>query len=90
MSPYQYTNMAIKRRFTDLRDMILRTLSTGKKTVNQISSDSGINWRTVDNHLIYLIGKGLVRTVFSSPYVKIFELSEDGQGYVKHLEEEKA
>ena len=81
--------MATKRTFSDIRDLILKTLSSGKKTVNQISGDSGINWRTVDNHIIHLIGKGLVSTVFSSPYVKIFELTEDGQEYAKHLEEEK-
>ena len=78
--------MATKRTFTDIRDLILRTIGERKKTVNQISAEGGINWRTVDNHLIYLLGKGLVRTVFSSPYVKIFELSEDGKEYLKHLE----
>jgi predicted transcriptional regulator len=62
-------------------------LSAGRKTVNQIATDSGINWRTVDNHIVYLIGKGLVRTVFSSPYVKIFEITEEGMEYVRHLEE---
>ena len=79
--------MATKRRFSDIRDLILKTIGEGKKTVNQISTESGINWRTVDNHLIYLVGKGLVRTVFSSPYVKIYELTEDGKEYLKHMEE---
>ena len=79
--------MATKRRFDELRDLLLKTFGNDKKTVNQLASESGINWRTVDNHLIHLVGKGLVKTVFSSPYVKIYELTEDGQEYVKHIEE---
>ncbi len=77
--------MAVKRRFSDLRDLILKNLDTGKKTVNQLSSDSGINWKTVDNHLIYLVGKGMVEVVFSSPYVKIFELTEQGMEYLEQI-----
>lgn len=78
--------MATKRTFSDLRDIILMTLSPGKKTVNQIANESGINWRTVDNHMVYLVGKGLAKTVFSSPYVKIFEITEEGKEYARHLE----
>jgi predicted ArsR family transcriptional regulator len=77
--------MATKRKFSDLRDLILTNLDDGKKTVNQISSETGINWKTVDNHLIYLVGTGMVQVVFSSPYVKIFELTEHGKEYVEHL-----
>ena len=77
--------MATKRKFIDLRDSILKDLEPGKKTVNQISSETGINWKTVDNHLIYLVGKGMAQVVFSSPYVKIFEITEQGKEYVNHL-----
>jgi predicted transcriptional regulator len=76
--------MATKRRFNELRDIILANLNTGRKTVNQISSETGINWKTVDNHLIYLVGKGMAQIVFSSPYVKIFELTEIGKEYIEH------
>jgi len=72
-----------KRTFSDLRTEILKALARGQKTVNKISSETGINWKTVDNHLIYLIGKGLVSVVFSSPYVKIFEISEKGKQKIK-------
>lgn len=81
--------MAVKRRFSDLRDLILKNLDTGKKTVNQLSSESGINWKTVDNHLIYLVGKGMVEVVFSSPYVKIFELTEQGKEYIEQIKAKK-
>ncbi len=79
--------MAIKRRFSDIRDLILKNLYTGRKTVNQISSETGINWKTVDNHLIYLVGKGMAQVVFSSPYVKIFELTGIGKEYIEKLNE---
>lgn len=77
--------MATKRRFSEIRDLILANLYDGKKTVNQISSETGINWKTVDNHLIYLVGKGMAQVVFSSPYVKIFELTGVGKEYADHL-----
>ena len=75
--------MAKKRRFGELRDIILKGLKKGRKTVNQISQETGINWKTVDNHLIFLVGKGMVSVVYSSPYVKIFELSEEGKKYLE-------
>jgi len=81
--------MAIKRRFRDIRELILKSLYSKRKTVNQISSDTKINWKTVDNHLIYLIGRGLVEIVFSSPYVKIFELTEVGKDYLEFEEYKK-
>lgn len=77
--------MPTKRRFSDIRDLILKNLSSGQKTVNQISETAGINWKTVDNHLIYLVGKGMVNIVFSSPYVKIFELTETGSEYIHKI-----
>ncbi|MBI4449057.1 ArsR family transcriptional regulator [Candidatus Woesearchaeota archaeon] len=69
--------MPAKRTFADLRKSILECLRDGRKTVNDISTKTGINWKTVDNHLIYLCGKGLVHKVFDSPYVKIFELARE-------------
>jgi len=81
--------MAIKRRFRDIRRLILKSLYSGRKTVNQVSSETDINWKTVDNHLIYLVGKGLVEVVFSSPYVKIFQLTETGNDYVEYAEYER-
>jgi predicted ArsR family transcriptional regulator len=71
--------MATKRRFGDLRLLILTALESGQKTVNQLSKDSGINWRTVDNHIIHLIGRGYVSPVFTSPYVKIYQITDAGR-----------
>ncbi len=59
------------------------SLASGQKTINQISNETGINWRTVENHLTYLIGKSLVREAFSSSYVRIFELTAFGKDYLR-------
>lgn len=76
----------IKRRFIDIRNIIILSLASGQKTINQISSENQINWRTVERHLIYLIGKGWVREAFSSAYVRIFELTAFGRDYLrKHI-----
>ena len=77
LPPPNYRNP--KRTFKELRQHILSVLLKGRKTVNQLSKDTGINWKTVDNHLIWLKGRGFVREVFSSSYVKIFEISEAGR-----------
>lgn len=78
-----------KRTFLEIRDIILLTLGSGKKTINQISSESGINWRTVEKHLTFLIGKKLVSEIFSSEYVRIFELTSQGHDYVAEIKDEQ-
>jgi len=65
-----------RRNFKEIRQIILRDLLSGQKTVNQIAESTGLTWRTVDGHLIYLVGKGLVEPVFVSQYVKIYRLKK--------------
>jgi predicted transcriptional regulator len=73
----------VKRGFKEIRSCILLSLSKGQKTVNQISNDMLINWKTVDNHLIFLLGKRLVKEVFVSSYVKIYELTAFGKDHLR-------
>lgn len=75
-----------KRTFIEIRDIIFLTLGDGRKTINQISNESGVNWRTVEKHLTYLIGKRYVCEVFSSEYVRIFELTEVGLEYFSGMQ----
>lgn len=63
-----------KRTFTDIRALILKDLAKGQRTINQISEATGLTWRTVSSHLIWLIGNGKVEPVFLSQYVKIYKL----------------
>lgn len=72
-------NRTPKKTFVEIRKTMLECLKTGQKTVNKLSSETGINWKTVDNHLIYLIGRGFAKEVFVSPYVKIYEITERGK-----------
>lgn len=67
-----------------MRNSILLSLAEGQKTINQISIDTGINWKTVDNHLVHLMGKLLVKEVFTSPYARIFELTAFGKDYLRN------
>ena len=66
-----------------MRNSLLLSLASGQKTINQISNETGINWKTVDNHLVYLTGKSLVREAFSSSYVRIYELTAFGKDYIR-------
>ena len=72
-----------KRTFIDIRNLILISLASGQKTINQISTEAQVNWKTVERHLIYLIGRGWVREVFSSAYVRVFELTAFGKDYLR-------
>lgn len=69
--------MAKKRTFKTIRKLILKDLRTGEKTVNQLAENTGLTWRTVDNHLIYLIGTGKVEPVFVSKYVRIYRRKKE-------------
>lgn len=77
-----------KRTFTTLRNIILICLSKGQLSINEISHLSGINWKTVENHLTYLIGKKLIKENFSSKYVRLFELTERGKEYILNLQKQ--
>ena len=83
MSLINREDYSIKRTFIEIRNSILTSLASGQKTINQISSEAFINWKTVERHLTYLIGKGWVREAFSSPYVRIFELTAFGKDYLR-------
>ena len=73
-----------KRRFQELRDSILNLIKNKKEfTLNQIARSAKINWKTVDNHITYLIGRGFVKEVFSSPYVRIVQITERGSKHLK-------
>lgn len=74
-----------KRTFKDLRTSLLICLSSGQHTINEISYKTKINWKTVELHLTYLVGRHLANEVVSSKYVRIFELTEDGKSYVRQL-----
>ena len=72
-----------KRTFSELRNLILMVLLSGQQTTNQVSIKTGINWRTVEAHLTFLIGKGLVTEVLKSEYVRIFKLTDAGQQHAQ-------
>lgn len=79
--------MAEKRTFKEIREIILVTLAKGKNTLNNLAKEAGVNWRTTDNHLNWMKGKGLVAEVFTSEYVRIFDLTEKGREEAKKLEQ---
>lgn len=75
-----------KRRFKELRYSILYLLKNKKEfTLNQIARSAKINWKTVDNHITYLIGRGLVKEIFNSPYVRIVQITERGLAHLKNV-----
>jgi len=77
-----------KRTFTTIRNIILICLSKGQLSINELSNLSGINWKTVENHLTYLMGKNLVKENFSSKYVRLFELTKKGKEYALKLQKD--
>jgi len=76
-----------KRTFNVIRALILFSLIEKNLTINQISRATSINWKSVENHLTYLLGKGLVREVHSSEYVRIVELTDKGLEVALKLKE---
>ena len=65
-----------KRKFEELRAQILRELKKGERTVNQLAKAAKTNWRTIDKHITFLVGKGKVEPVLQTRYVRIYRLAE--------------
>ena len=76
-----------KRTFLYLRHLILIALLKGPQTINQISINSGINWKTAENHLTHLTGKGLIALLYQTPYLKIYQLTDKGKQYLEYVKE---
>jgi len=74
-----------RRTFDELRLAILASLGNQQMTINQLSTYSGINWKTVENHLTYLLGKGFVKEVFRSDYIRIFEMTKQGKDHLARV-----
>lgn len=73
----------VKRCFKEIREEILNSLLGKKNTINRISKITNINWRTVENHLTYLVGRGLIEEVLSTDYVRVFDITEQGRKFMK-------
>ena len=78
-----------KRSFAYIRKVILNSLLSDNTTINSISKSSNINWKTCENHLTYLCGRGLVSEVFSSDYVRMFQLTKKGKFYLEQSKDNK-
>ena len=74
-----------RRTFSELRQAVLITLLSGQKTTNEISTGTGINWRTAEAHLAFLIAKGFVAEVLRLEYVRIFRLTPVGEEHARFL-----
>ncbi|MBT3406961.1 PAS domain S-box protein [Candidatus Woesearchaeota archaeon] len=74
-----------KKSFKELRARILISLLKKQMTINQVSTASNINWKTVEGHLTYLCGKGMVTEVFKSEYIRIFKITDLGKEYLKKI-----
>ena len=84
-SPVQDIPNAVKRPFSIIRNTILLELLKGDRTINQIAVNTNINWKTVENHLTYLLGKRFVQEIFSSRFVRIFSMSPHGKLHITAL-----
>jgi predicted transcriptional regulator len=67
-----------KREYGEIRRALLRGLAGGQRNINELATTSKVNWRTTRNHMIYLVGSSYARMIFSSPQVKIYEITENG------------
>jgi glycogen synthase len=84
---YRLSQKRERRGYEHIRGLILLTLTQGPTTVNKIANETGINWKTVDNHIIHLLGKGHITTVFKSAYVKIYTTTSEGEEYAQEIKQ---
>lgn len=74
-----------RRTFRELRQVILIALLSGQQTTSGISTGTGINWRTAEAHLSFLVSKGFVSEILKLKYVRIFKLTPVGEEHAKFL-----
>ena len=43
---------------------------------------SGVNWKTTNNHIIYFIGKGYAKEVYSNIRIKIYKITDEGRKFL--------
>lgn len=65
-----------KRKFVEIRRQILKELKKGERTLNQLAKAANTNWSTIDKHIIFLVGKGIVEPVLQTKYVRIYRLAK--------------
>ncbi|MBI4143945.1 ArsR family transcriptional regulator [Candidatus Woesearchaeota archaeon] len=68
-----------RKTYLIIRLFILQSLLQKEKSVNNIAHDTGINWRTVDKHLDYLLEQGLVSKFYFAEQLKIYSITELGR-----------
>lgn len=73
----------MKRTYDKIRKSILSAIDGPQKTINEIAKNSKVNWKTVQRHLTYFKGMGSIEETFSSPYVRIFQITEKGKEELK-------
>ena len=53
-------------------------------TINELGKISSVNWKTTERHLVYLCGKGFVKEILFTSYVKIYGITERGKEFLKN------
>ncbi len=82
-------NKKTKRTFDEIRVSILGCLLRGQQSTNQVANCAGINWKTVEKHLVYLLGRGMVKEVYKSEYVRIFDITVDGKEHLANIKKDR-
>jgi predicted transcriptional regulator len=67
-----------RRTFSKIRYALLKNLALSQKNIRELATTSKVNWRTTRDHMIFFLGMGYAREVFSSPQVRIFEITQKG------------
>jgi len=73
-----------KRTFEVVRKILLKRLLKKDMTINELGKISSVNWKTTERHLVYLCGKGFVKEILFTSYVKIYGITERGKEFLKN------
>lgn len=68
-----------RKTYLIIRLFILQSLLQKEKSVNNIAYDTGINWRTADKHLDYLLEQGFVSKFYFAEQLKIYAITDLGK-----------
>ena len=78
--------MGKKRRFPEIQHLILSSFENNPKFRQEISNETGLYFSTVNLHLTYLKGLGLVREFSPHHTLMLYEITEEGLDFLKHMQ----
>ena len=74
-----------KRRFSEIRLVILRELKQKQSTIYQLAKKTKTDFRTIRHQLILLKGQDYASLIFELNHIRVYDITDKGKKYMVKL-----